>query len=92
MSECECVCVCVCMLCEDIEKECRVGRAFVHFTWAATQCPCSPSLEAPARPTLSARKQCSCVCLYICTHVCQREKVQVSFEPVIREVPISIIA
>ena len=64
-----CVCVCVCMLCEDIEKECRVGRAFVHFTWAATQCPCSPSLEAPARPAL-IRTQAMLVCMFVYMYIC----------------------
>ena len=89
------MCVFVYILCEDIEKDGRGGKAFVHFTWAITQCPCSLSLEAPARPTLSACKQCSCVYVYIIiTHLCQCKRVQAcleSFELVITEVPISII-
>ena len=38
--------MCVCVLCKNNKKECRVGKAFVRIARAATQRPCSPSLQA----------------------------------------------
>ena len=70
-----CCVVCVCVLCKN-EKECRVGMAFVRIAQAATQCPCSPSLQAPLLTT---------------TSMCTGSDSSISFVPVVREVLISVI-